>query len=85
MAGKQQGLGGKQQGGDHYGDPETDVFAFCEANNIGMVAGTGIKYLARSGRKGDFEQWRMDLRKAIQCAERRALDLGISLEELYGD
>lgn len=79
------GLGGKQQGGDHYGAPETDVFAFCEANGIGMVAGTGIKYLARMGRKGVREQWLMDARKAIQCTERRALDLGIKLEELYGD
>jgi hypothetical protein len=79
------GFAGKQQGGDHYGDPKTDVFAFCEANQIGMVASTAIKYNARLGNKGERDQWIMDARKAIQCTERRCSDLGISLEDLYGE
>jgi hypothetical protein len=80
-----QGFGGKQVGGIHYGASESDVFAFCEANGIGMVAGTGIKYLARLGKKGERPQWVLDARKGIQCIERRCLDLGITLEELYGE
>ena len=80
---KEVGFGGKQQGGAHYGDPKTDPFAFGCANDLDPVSFSIVKYGMRIGKKGERDQWILDARKAIQCTERRCLDLGISLEELY--
>jgi hypothetical protein len=49
-----------QHGGNHYKTP-IEVWDFVEANDLGFLDGTAIKYLARWKKKNGLE----DLRKAI--------------------
>jgi hypothetical protein len=82
---KAKGFGGKQVGGTHYGESNMDPFAYADYHQLNAAAGRAVAYVTRLGKKGERPQWVLDARKGIQCIERRCLDLGITLEELYGE
>lgn len=61
----------KQVGGDWYKSMAIQPSVYCERNKLSHLQSQVVKYISRTGKKGEEEQEIEDMEKAIHCIEMR--------------